>query len=89
MAKDEVARVWGPNFHVFERHIPRKNAIAEAAAGDIAFYHRDASVRSVFVALGDEIAGRLWPQPATEPTRPSRVQQMPRAAASEPAHPAS
>jgi hypothetical protein len=88
MAKDQVMRVWGPNFHVFERHIPRKNAIAEAAAGDIAFYHRDASVRSLFVALGDEIAGRLWPQPSAEPSRPARVQQMPRSAASEPAHPA-
>jgi chromosome partitioning protein len=89
MAKDQVASVWGPNFHVFERHIPRKSAIAEAAGGDIAFYNqRDASVRSVFVALGDEIAGRLWPQPAAESARPPRVQQMPRAAASEPAHPA-
>src|SRR5262249_13230291 len=89
MAKDQVARVWGPNFHVFERHIPRKAAIAEAAGGDIAFYHqRDASIRSLFVALGDEIAGRLWPQPAAAPARPQRVQQMPRAAASEPAHPA-
>src|SRR5215467_2424110 len=67
MAKDQIARVWGPNFHIFERHIPRKSAIAEAAGGDIAFYHRDASVRSLFVALGDEIAGRLWPQPVTEP----------------------
>jgi chromosome partitioning protein len=87
MAKDQVARVWGPNFHVFERHIPRKAAIAEAAGGDIAFYHqRDASVRSLFVALGDEIAGRLWPQPAAEPRL--RVQPVPRVLAAAPAHPA-
>jgi len=88
MSKDQVARVWGPNFHVFERHIPRKSAIAEAAGGDIAFYHRDASIRSLFVALGDEITGRLWPQPSAEPPRPARVQQMPHAVSSEPAHPA-
>jgi chromosome partitioning protein len=87
LAKDQVASVWGPNFHVFERHIPRKAAIAEAAGGDIAFY-RDETVRGLFAALGAEIAGRLWPQPATEPPRPQRVQQTPRAAASEPAHPA-
>src|SRR5215470_9480577 len=88
LAKDQVARVWGPNFHIFERHIPRKSAIAEAAGGDIAFYHRDASVRSLFVALGDEIAGRLWPQPAAEAARAPRAQQAPRTAASAPAHPA-
>jgi chromosome partitioning protein len=87
MAKDQVASVWGPNFHVFERHIPRRSAIAEAAGGDIAFY-RDETVRGLFVALGGEISSRLWPQPATEPARPSRVQQMPRAVSSEPAHPA-
>ena len=89
MAKDQVARVWGPNFHVFERHIPRRTAIAEAAGGDIAFYNqRDSSIRSLFVALGDEIAGRLWPKPAAEPARPARVQQMPRVLAASPAHPA-
>src|SRR5215468_3363188 len=82
MAKDQVARVWGPNLHVFERHIPRKGAIAEAAGGDIAFYHRDPSIRSLFVGLGDEIAGRLWPQPAAVGPRQPRAQQMPRAGAS-------
>jgi chromosome partitioning protein len=86
MAKDQVASVWGPNFHVFERHIPRRSAIAEAAGGDIAFY-RDETVRGLFAALGGEISSRLWPQPAAEPPRLQRVQQTPRAAASEPAHP--
>src|SRR5215475_12302713 len=74
MAKDQVARAWSPNFHIFERHIPRRSAIAEAAGGDIAFY-RDETVRGLFAALGDEIAGRLWPQPAAAPARPQRVQQ--------------
>jgi cellulose biosynthesis protein BcsQ len=86
MAKDQVARAWSPNFHIFERHIPRKSAIAEAAGGDIAFY-RDETVRGLFAALGAEIAGRLWPQAAAEPARP-RVSRATTALASEPAHPA-
>src|SRR5262245_60616338 len=87
MAKDQVARAWSPNFHIFERHIPRRSAIAEAAGGDIAFY-RDETVRGLFAALGAEIAGRLWPQAAAvEPARP-RVPRATPAVASEPAHPA-
>jgi cellulose biosynthesis protein BcsQ len=86
MAKDQVAQAWGPNHYVFERHIPRRSAIAEAAGGDIAFY-RDETVRGLFAGLGAEIAGRLWPQAAVEPARP----RAPRASVtftSEPAHPA-
>jgi cellulose biosynthesis protein BcsQ len=87
MAKDQVARMWSPNFHIFERHIPRRSAIAEAAGGDIAFY-RDETVRGLFAALGAEIAGRLWPQAAAvEPARPRPPRATP-ALASEPAHPA-
>jgi chromosome partitioning protein len=86
MAKDQVAQAWGANHYIFERHIPRRSAIAEAAGGDIAFY-RDETVRSLFSALGAEIAGRLWPQAAAEPVRP-RVARATPAVASEPAHPA-
>jgi len=86
MAKDQVARAWSPNFHIFERHIPRRSAIAEAAGGDIAFY-RDETVRGLFAALGAEIAGRLWPQAAADPARP-RVARATTVLASEPAHPA-
>jgi len=86
MAKDQVARAWSPNFHIFERHIPRRSAIAEAAGGDIAFY-RDETVRGLFAALGAEIAGRLWPQAAADPARP-RVARATPVLASEPAHPA-
>src|SRR5215510_3107966 len=86
MAKDQVTRAWGANHYIFERHIPRRSAIAEAAGGDIAFY-RDETVRSLFAALGAEIAGRLWPQVAAEPARP-RVPRATPAVASEPAHPA-
>jgi len=87
MAKDQVAHAWGPNHYVFERHIPRRSAIAEAAGGDIAFY-RDETVRGLFAALGAEIAGRLWPQAAAEPARPPRVPRASAAFTSEPAHPA-
>jgi len=87
MAKDQVARAWGANFHVFERHIPRRSAIAEAAGGDIAFY-RDETVRGWFVALGGEITSRLWPQAAAEPARPPRVQRPTRVLAPELSHPA-
>jgi chromosome partitioning protein len=87
MARDQVAQAWGANFHVFERHIPRKNAIAEAAGGDIAFY-RDETVRGWFAELGGEIAGRLWRPAAAEPARLPLVQQVPLALAREPAHPA-
>src|SRR5436309_5283256 len=86
MAKDQIARAWGANYYVFERHIPRRSAIAEAAGGDIAFY-RDETVRGLFAALGAEIAGRLWPQAAAEPARP-RVPRATVALASAPAHPA-
>src|SRR5215831_7314894 len=72
MAKDQVAQAWGANHHIFERHIPRRSAIAEAAGGDIAFY-RDKTVRGLFAALGGEISARLWPKPSAEPPRPPRV----------------
>ena len=86
MAKDQIARAWGPNHYVFERHIPRRSAIAEAAGNDIAFY-RDETARALFAALGAEIAGRLWPQAASEPARP-RVPRATSGLSSEPAHPA-
>src|SRR5215510_4511794 len=92
MARDQDAQVWGANFHMFERHIPRKSTIAEVAGEDIAYY-RDQVVRGWFDALGGEIAARLWPQPAAQPaqtTRAPRAQRTPRSAAQETsvAHPA-
>ena len=92
MARDQVAQVWGANFHMFERHIPRKSTIAEVAGEDIAYY-RDPVVRGWFDALGGEIAVRLWPQPAAQPAqtaRAPRAQRTPRSVAQETsvAHPA-
>lgn len=60
-ASDQVKRVWGPNFHFFGRHIPRRAAIASAAGEDIA-YLRDDEVKGWFDQLGTEIFFRLWPR---------------------------
>jgi hypothetical protein len=72
-AMDQVNRVWGPDFHFFNRHIPRRAAIADVAGEDIA-YLRDATVKSWFDELGDAIMPRLWPQP---PARTMRAQPRP------------
>jgi len=57
-AKQQVLQVWGANHHFFERHIPRRAAIAAAAGEDIAYF-RDATVKSWFDELGAEISDRL------------------------------
>ena len=76
-AMDQVRKVWGPNFHFFERHIPRRAAIANVAGEDIA-YLCDADVRGWFDDLGDAISSRLWPQPMQPPTfRPGRASRPP------------
>jgi chromosome partitioning protein len=62
-AMDQVARVWGPNYHFFERHIPRREDIAKAAGEDIAYYC-DETVRRWFDELGSAISQRLWHQEA-------------------------
>jgi chromosome partitioning protein len=97
-AMSQVAQVWGANFHVFERHIPRKSTIAEAAGEDIAYYC-DATVRGWFDALTGEMSARLWPQAKAQAAqaaqtapRSARVQRAPRSSAQETAqsavHPA-
>jgi chromosome partitioning protein len=57
-AMNQVMQTWGPNYYFFERHIPRRAAIAAAAGEDLA-YIRDETVRSWFDALGEEISSRL------------------------------
>jgi cellulose biosynthesis protein BcsQ len=86
-AMHQVAQVWGPNFHFFDRHIPRRNAIAEAAGEDIAYYC-DKTVRGWFDELGGGIASRLWPLAPAEVARLPRLERAPRFVAAEPAHPA-
>jgi cellulose biosynthesis protein BcsQ len=58
LAISQVSKTWSTNHYFFERHIPRKSKIAEAAGEDIAFYC-DATVRHLFEELGAEISGRL------------------------------
>lgn len=60
-AMRQVAQVWGANFHFFDRHIPRKEAIAKAAGSDIAYYC-DEDVCRWFNELGGAMRDRLWPE---------------------------
>jgi len=57
-AKQQVMQAWGANHHFFDRHIPRRAAIAAAAGEDIA-YLCDATVKGWFDELGAEISERL------------------------------
>jgi chromosome partitioning protein len=59
VAMRQASQTWGPNHHFFDRHIPRKAAIAAAAGEEIAYY-RDATVRAWFDELGKAISERLW-----------------------------
>jgi cellulose biosynthesis protein BcsQ len=58
VAMRQVAATWSANNYFFERHIPRKADIAEAAGQDLAYF-RDATVKGWFDALGTEIGNRL------------------------------
>jgi cellulose biosynthesis protein BcsQ len=64
LIKNELARTWGANAHVFDRHIARKESIATAVGDDIAFY-ADREVRRWFDALGDAVQQRLTDQAKT------------------------
>jgi cellulose biosynthesis protein BcsQ len=58
VATEEVHKTWGANHYFFERHIPRKAAIAEAAGERLAYFDND-TVKKWFDELGKEAAGRL------------------------------
>jgi chromosome partitioning protein len=58
IAADEVHKTWGANHYFFERHIPRRAAIAEAAGERLAYFDND-TVRKWFDELGKEAVGRL------------------------------
>ena len=68
-AMQQAGQTWGSNCHFFERHIPRKAAIAAAAGEEIAYY-ADPNVRAWFDELGRAIAERLWLEP--DPPRQAR-----------------
>jgi cellulose biosynthesis protein BcsQ len=58
IAVSEVQKVWGANYHFFDRHIPRRAAIA-AAAGESLAYIDDVTVKKLFDELGNEVLDRL------------------------------
>jgi cellulose biosynthesis protein BcsQ len=58
IAVAEVQRTWGANPYFFNRHIPRKEAIA-TAAGDSIAYFTDDTVKRWFDELGQEVLERL------------------------------
>jgi cellulose biosynthesis protein BcsQ len=58
IAVDEVQRTWGSNHYFFDRHIPRKAAIAVAAGTSLAYFD-DNTVRRWFDELGKEAIERL------------------------------
>jgi chromosome partitioning protein len=80
-AEKQVTQAWGVNHHFFDRHIPRKAAIAAAAGEDIAYYC-DATVKGWFDELGNEIAKRLaWDSAASPTVRNPRVPELSQSAA--------
>jgi chromosome partitioning protein len=56
-----VTKEWSPNHYFFERHIPRKAAIAEAAGQELAYFSnpKDSTVKVWFDELGAEVSERL------------------------------
>jgi cellulose biosynthesis protein BcsQ len=77
-AMRQVSQVWDADVRFFDRHIPRKEAIAKAAGEDIAYYC-DPIVKGWFDELGRAISHELWPRSdattrqAMTPRRASRV----------------
>jgi cellulose biosynthesis protein BcsQ len=58
IAVEQVQRIWGANHYFFNRHIPRRAAIAVAAGTSLAYFDDD-TVRRWFDELGKEAAERL------------------------------
>jgi cellulose biosynthesis protein BcsQ len=58
-ARQQIVQAWQTDIHFFDRHIPRRAAIARAAGEKIAFYDDANDARVLFSALGDEISYRL------------------------------
>ena len=77
IATAEALRTWGANYHFFNRHIPRRAAIATAAGQSLA-YEDDPTVREWFDELGQEILARLnLPETAMAIFRENRGAHMP------------
>lgn len=77
-ASEEVSRAWSPNHHFFDRHIPRRAAISQAAGQNIAYF-ADPEVKGFFDELGQELSKRLGWNDKTTRMRPlDRGERMPR-----------
>src|SRR5262249_10491180 len=48
IAENQIKKTWGSNYHFFDRHIPRRAAIAEAAGESLAYDCKDAVVKDLF-----------------------------------------
>lgn len=75
LASEQATRAWSPNHHFFNRHIPRRAAISEAAGERIA-YLSDPAVKGFFDELGQEVCARLsWnsDSPSPSPRRSERI----------------
>ena len=67
-----MQKAWGANHYFFDRHIPRKAAIAAAAGASLAYFDDD-TVKRWFDELGKEVLERLNFAPADLPdNRPRR-----------------
>lgn len=58
IAEQQVAQVWGPDFHFFARHIPRREDVARSAGDDIAFLAYP-EIQDLFTELGQAVSQRL------------------------------
>jgi cellulose biosynthesis protein BcsQ len=77
-SSEQVSRAWSPNHHFFDRHIPRRAAISQAAGQDIAYF-ADPEIKGFFDELGQELSKRLGWNDRTARMRPlDRGERMPR-----------
>jgi cellulose biosynthesis protein BcsQ len=73
MARQQALEAWGTDVLFFDRHIPRKQDIANAAGQAIAYYEKT-EIRDLFKVLGDEIYERLGLDLPASPRR--RIDQV-------------
>jgi cellulose biosynthesis protein BcsQ len=75
IVRDQATKVWGPHLYFFDRHIPRRAAVANVAGEDIA-YLCDPTVKGWFDQLGADISSRIWPYTAPAEPRPTRTSRV-------------
>lgn len=76
LAAEQVTHTWSPNHHFFNRHIPRRAAISEAAGESIA-YLTNTAIKDFFDELGQEISARLnWSGTDSPTLQPSHNEKF-------------